>query len=90
VGMQVSVEQNPSEVFVHVNPQRCWELVVEKVNAINKIFYQENKKRGRPTNPFHVQKLGSIHGLEMFGLSESTVLQVRNFLSSNLTILLVQ
>jgi F/Y rich C-terminus len=77
--MQVSVEANPSEVFAHVDPKRCWDLVVQKVNGINKTFYQDNKRRATRTNPFHVQKLGSIDGLEMFGLSEWTVLRVRNF-----------
>lgn len=80
--MQVSVEANPSEVFVHVSPERCWELVVQKVNTINKIAHQDNAKRGRPAPNFPLLKPGSIDGLEMFGLLESSVLRVRNFLSS--------
>ncbi|KAF3335868.1 putative lysine-specific demethylase JMJ16 [Carex littledalei] len=71
----VSVEANPSEVFVHVSPERCWELVVQKVNTINKIAHQDNKKGGRSTPFFPVQKPGSIDGLEMFGLSASSVLR---------------
>ncbi|KAJ4802663.1 Transcription factor jumonji (jmj) family protein / zinc finger (C5HC2 type) family protein [Rhynchospora pubera] len=67
----VSVEGSSSEVFVHVSPKRCWDLVVQKVNVLNKDFYQTNKRRP-----------GSIDGLELFGLSAPSVLQALEVLDT--------
>lgn len=66
----VSLENHPSEVFIHFSAARCWELVRERVNLeISK------KHRMKVLNLPPLQPPGSLDGLEMFGFSSPSILQ---------------
>ncbi|XP_068665722.1 putative lysine-specific demethylase JMJ16 [Aristolochia californica] len=66
----VTVEQCPSEVFIHVSVTKCWDMVRERVNL--EIRKQHNMGRiGLP----HLQPPGCIDGLEMFGLTSPIIIQ---------------
>lgn len=68
---QVKVEQCPSEVFFHVSASKCWDLVRMRVNL--EIMRQHNLGK---TNLPSLQPQGSLDGLEMFGLTSPTIMQV--------------
>ncbi|KAK8638049.1 hypothetical protein V6N13_136492 [Hibiscus sabdariffa] len=74
----VSVENFPSEVFIHVSASRCWEMVREKVN-------QEITKQHRvgKTNLPPLQPPGSLDGLEMFGFSSPEIIQAIEAMDQN-------
>ncbi|WCJ24422.1 Lysine-specific demethylase JMJ18 [Euphorbia peplus] len=58
---KVYMEERPSEKFVNVSADKCWEMVVQRVNA--EIERRTNAgERGLPRAP-----LERINGLEMFG-----------------------
>lgn len=76
---QVSLEDCLTEVFVNVSPRRCWEMVREKVNQ----EISRQHKSGRPNLP-PLQPHGSLDGLEMFGFSSPSIVQVRYSFSINL------
>ncbi|KAG9445682.1 hypothetical protein H6P81_011810 [Aristolochia fimbriata] len=66
----VTVEQSPSEVFIHVSATKCWDMVRERVNL--EIRKQHNLGRiGLPP----LQPPGCIDGLEMFGLTSPIIIQ---------------
>ncbi|XP_068654547.1 putative lysine-specific demethylase JMJ16 isoform X2 [Aristolochia californica] len=66
----VTVEQCPSEVFIHVSATKCWDMVRERVNL--EIRKQHNLGRiGLPP----LQPPGCIDGLEMFGLTSPVIIQ---------------
>lgn len=66
----VQVEQCTSEIFIHVSPDRCWDMVRERVN--HEIRCQHSLgKFNVPT----LQPPGSIDGLDMFGLSSPAIIQ---------------
>ncbi|OIW13771.1 hypothetical protein TanjilG_31660 [Lupinus angustifolius] len=67
----VSTENCPSEVFIHVSPARCWELVRERVNQ----EIAKQHKLGRKGLP-PLQPPGSLDGFEMFGFSSPEIVQV--------------
>ncbi|CAA2983824.1 lysine-specific demethylase JMJ16 [Olea europaea subsp. europaea] len=67
----VSLEDNPSEVFIHVSAARCWELVRDRVNE----EITKQHKLGRKKLP-PLQPPGSVDGMEMFGFSSPAILQV--------------
>jgi len=69
--MQVKVEQCPSELFIHVSATRCWDMVRERVN--NEIRRHHNSGK---VNLLTLQPPGSLDGLEMFGLTSPTIIQV--------------
>ncbi|OVA18831.1 JmjC domain [Macleaya cordata] len=65
----VTVEQCPSEVFIHLSAVKCWDMVRERVN-------QELRKLhalGRTKLP--LQPPGSLDGHEMFGFSLPAIIQ---------------
>ncbi|XP_043719015.1 lysine-specific demethylase JMJ18-like isoform X2 [Telopea speciosissima] len=66
----VTVEQCPSEVFIHLSAAKCWELVREKVNQ--EIRKQHNL--GRMALP-PLQPPGSLDGLEMYGFLSPAIIQ---------------
>ena len=68
---QVSLEDSPSEVFVHVSPARCWELVRERVNQEIAKQHKLGKLKLPPLQP-----PGSLDGMEMFGFSSPAIVQV--------------
>ncbi|KAK8591328.1 hypothetical protein V6N13_031376 [Hibiscus sabdariffa] len=74
----VSVENFPSEVFIHVSASRCWEMVREKVN-------QEITKQHRvgKTNLPPLQPPGSLDGFEMFGFSSPEIIQAIEAMDQN-------
>ncbi|PIN09991.1 DNA-binding protein jumonji/RBP2/SMCY, contains JmjC domain [Handroanthus impetiginosus] len=74
----VSVEHNPSEVFVHVSAARCWEMVRERVNQ----EIAKQHKLGKPNLP-PLQPPGSLDGMEMFGFSSPAIVQVIQALDQN-------
>jgi len=74
--MQVKVEQCPSELFIHVSATRCWDMVRERVN--NEIRRHHNSGK---VNLLTLQPPGSLDGLEMFGLTSPTIIQVMFFSS---------
>lgn len=65
------MEHCPSEVFIHISPTRCWELVRERVNQ----EITKQHKLGRKNLP-PLQPPGSLDGFEMFGFSSPAIVQV--------------
>lgn len=68
---QVYLEGNPSEVFVHLSPTRCWEMVRDRVNQ----EISKQHKAGKSDLP-PLQPSGSPDGFEMFGYSSPAIVQV--------------
>ncbi|XP_071738564.1 putative lysine-specific demethylase JMJ16 [Rutidosis leptorrhynchoides] len=66
----VSLENNPSEVFVHLSATKCWEMIRERVNS--EISKQHKLKI---LNLPPLQPPGSLDGMEMFGFSSPSILQ---------------
>ncbi|KAI3915667.1 hypothetical protein MKX01_015492 [Papaver californicum] len=65
----VTVEQCRSEVFIHLSPVKCWDMVRERVNLeIRKLH-----ALGRSKLP--LQPPGSLDGHEMFGFSSPAIVQ---------------
>ncbi|MCL7024368.1 hypothetical protein MKW94_002422 [Papaver nudicaule] len=65
----VTVEQCRSEVFIHLSPVKCWDMVRERVNLeIRKLH-----ALGRSKLP--LQPPGSLDGHEMFGFSSPVIVQ---------------
>ncbi|KAI3799564.1 hypothetical protein L1987_34863 [Smallanthus sonchifolius] len=66
----VSLENDPSEVFIHLSAVKCWEMVRERVN------YEISKKhKSKISNLPPLQPPGSLDGIEMFGFSSPSILQ---------------
>ncbi|XP_073012098.1 lysine-specific demethylase JMJ703 [Typha latifolia] len=66
----VTLEQRPSEVFIHVSATRCWDMVRERVNQ----EIRRQHSMGRMNLPT-LQPPGCLDGLEMFGLSSPAIIQ---------------
>lgn len=67
---KVIVEGFPTEVFIHVSVDKCWELVQERLN-------QEIKRQrslGKQNLPA-LQPPGCLNGLEMFGFTSPLVIK---------------
>ncbi|KAL6989074.1 hypothetical protein U1Q18_014825 [Sarracenia purpurea var. burkii] len=67
----VSIENCPSEVFIHVSAAKCWEMVRERVNQ----EITKQHKLGRMNLP-PLQPPRSLDGMEMFGFSSPAIVQV--------------
>ncbi|KAH6802953.1 Transcription factor jumonji family protein / zinc finger family protein [Perilla frutescens var. frutescens] len=67
----VSVENDPTEVFIHVSASRCWEMVRER---INREITKQHKQGGTKLPP--LQPPGSVDGMQMFGFSSPAITQV--------------
>lgn len=74
---QVYLESNPSEVFVHLSPTRCWEMVRDRVNQ----EISKQHKAGKLDLP-PLQPAGSPDGFEMFGYSSPAIVQVNLYFTS--------
>ncbi|CAN8305878.1 unnamed protein product [Cochlearia groenlandica] len=74
----VYLESNPSEVFVHLSPKRCWEMVKDRVNQ----EITKQHKAGKSDLP-PLQPSGSPDGFEMFGYSSPAILQAIEALDVN-------
>ncbi|GMG99575.1 hypothetical protein Nepgr_001415 [Nepenthes gracilis] len=66
----VTLEHCPNEVFVHVSPSRCWEMVRERVNE----EITKQHKHGIMKLP-PLQPPGSLDGLEMFGFTSPSIIR---------------
>ncbi|XXG61987.1 hypothetical protein AAC387_Pa05g0452 [Persea americana] len=66
----VLVEQCPSEVFINLSADKCWDMVRERVNQ--KIMDQSSWGK---TNLPPLQPLGCLNGLEMFGFCTPAIIQ---------------
>ncbi|KAK1421161.1 hypothetical protein QVD17_23298 [Tagetes erecta] len=66
----VSLETNPSEVFIHLSAVKCWEMVRERVNS----EISKKHKLKIPNLP-PLQPPKSLDGMEMFGFSSPSILQ---------------
>lgn len=66
----MSLESDPSEVFIHISASRCWELVRERVN--HEIAKQHKIGKGKlpPLQPPR-----SVDGMQMFGFSSPAIMQ---------------
>lgn len=74
----VSVENFPSEVFVHISAARCWEMVRERVNQEITKQHKLGKLKLPPLQP-----PGSLDGMEMFGFSLPAIVQVIQSMDRN-------
>lgn len=63
----------PSELFIHVSPTKCWEMVRDRVNQ----EIAKQQRMGKANLP-PLQPPGSVHGFEMFGFSLPAIVQVTN------------
>lgn len=67
---KVIVEGCPTEVFIHVTVDKCWELVQERLNQ----EIRRQRSLGKHNLP-SLQPPGSLNGLEMFGLASPSIIQ---------------
>ncbi|RID57141.1 hypothetical protein BRARA_F00540 [Brassica rapa] len=74
----VYLEGNPSEVFAHLSPTRCWEMVRDRVNQ----EISKQHKAGRLDLP-PLQPSGSPDGFEMFGYTSPAIIQAIEALDVN-------
>ncbi|PKI41359.1 putative lysine-specific demethylase JMJ16 [Punica granatum] len=75
---KVSVEHNLSELFIHISPTKCWEMVRERVNQEITKHHRMGKSNLPPLQP-----PGSLDGFEMFGFSSPAVVQAIEALDRN-------
>ncbi|EEF32486.1 transcription factor, putative [Ricinus communis] len=75
---KVSLEEYPSETFTNVSAEKCWEMVLQR---LNEEIMRRNTLGERGLPP--VLPLQSINGLQMFGFSTSPILQAIEALDSN-------
>ncbi|XP_050224190.1 lysine-specific demethylase JMJ18-like [Mercurialis annua] len=75
---KVSLEECPSETFTNVSAEKCWEMVLQRLN-------EEITRRSAvgETGLPPVQHLQSINGLEMFGFLSSSIIQAIEALDPN-------
>ncbi|CAJ2628378.1 unnamed protein product [Trifolium pratense] len=66
----VFLENNPSEVFIHMSATKCWDMVRERVNLEIAKQHKLGKKGLPPLHP-----PGSLDGFEMFGFSSPAIVQ---------------
>ncbi|XP_015875570.3 putative lysine-specific demethylase JMJ16 isoform X1 [Ziziphus jujuba] len=74
----VSLEQFPSEIFVHGSATKCWEMVRERVNQ----EISRQHKLGRINLP-PLQPPGSLDGFEMFGFTSPAIVQAIEAMDRN-------
>lgn len=67
---QVSLEEHPGEIFSNISADKCWEMVLQRVNEEIKRQNNLGKQVLFPSQP-----LQSINGLEMFGFLSSSIVQ---------------
>lgn len=69
---QVTLEECPSVTFADTSAEKCWELVVQRLNQ--EILQQNSLGVQGELPAFHMQ---SVNGLEMFGFLSPNIIQVR-------------
>ena len=69
--LQVSLEKCQNEVFIHLSAARSWEMVRERVNHEISKQHKQGSLKLPPLQP-----PGSLDGMEMFGFSSPSILQV--------------
>lgn len=74
----VSLEHCTSEVFVHVTPTKCWDMVRDRLNQ----EITKQHKMGKMNLP-PLQPPGSLDGFEMFGFSSPAIVQAIEALDQN-------
>ncbi|XP_059666927.1 lysine-specific demethylase JMJ18-like isoform X2 [Cornus florida] len=75
---KVTLEECPSESFTNFSPEKCWEMVLQRLNQ--EISRQSSLgKQGMPPSQ-HPQ---SINGLEMFGFLSTTIIHAIEALDPN-------
>ncbi|KAJ9168425.1 hypothetical protein P3X46_019950 [Hevea brasiliensis] len=72
---KVSLEECPSETFTNVSVEKCWEMVLQR---LNEEIIQQNSIGERGLQP-----LLSVNGLEMFGFLSSPIVQAIEALDPN-------
>lgn len=68
---QVSLEECPWETFTNVSAEKCWEMVLQR---LNKEIARRNSTRESGVPP--LQSFQSINGLEMFGFLSPLIVKV--------------
>ncbi|KAL2942708.1 putative lysine-specific demethylase JMJ16 [Bienertia sinuspersici] len=68
----VFLEHCSNEVFVHISPTKCWEMVRERVNQEITKQHKLGKMKLPPLQP-----PGSLDGHEMFGFTSPSIVQSR-------------
>ncbi|CAH2059345.1 unnamed protein product [Thlaspi arvense] len=71
---RVTLEESQDESFSNVSAQKCWEMVLQRVN-------EEMRKRSSQEQSVHT--LESIDGLRMFGFSSPSIIQATEALDQN-------
>lgn len=72
IKFQVFLEECPTESFMDVSADKCWGMVLRRLNQ--EIVKLENSA---------LKPLDSVNGLEMFGLSSPPIIQVYLYLLDN-------
>ncbi|KAK9132620.1 hypothetical protein Scep_012148 [Stephania cephalantha] len=72
---KVFVEDCPTEVFIDSSAQKCWDLVLARLNY--KIIRQDASGNHQPSLP-----LQRVNGLEMFGFCSPSIMQAIEALDS--------
>lgn len=72
---KVTLEESPSETFTNVSADKCWEMVLQRLNQV--IISQ--RSRGEQELP----PLQSVNGLDMFGFLSPPIIQVIEALDPN-------
>uniref|UniRef100_A0A2P2IXC2 Uncharacterized protein MANES_03G066800 n=1 Tax=Rhizophora mucronata TaxID=61149 RepID=A0A2P2IXC2_RHIMU len=68
---KVSLEESPSETFASISADKCWEMVLQRLNE--EILQRTSLgERGLPP----LQPLQNINGLEMFGFFSPAIMQI--------------
>ncbi|XP_043688229.1 lysine-specific demethylase JMJ18-like isoform X2 [Telopea speciosissima] len=74
---KVTVEECPSEAFTNVSAEKCWEMVLDRLNQ--EVLRQKIIGKGLP--PLHC--LQSLDGFEMFGFLSPPIIQAIEALDPN-------
>lgn len=65
------MEENPGETFPNISAEKCWEMVLQRLNE----EIQRLSKLGKQGHP-PLQPLQRVNGLEMFGFLSPPIMQV--------------
>ena len=68
---QVTLEEDPDEMFANVSPGKCWEMVLQKLKQ-EIIRHRSLGKQQLPP----LEYLQGVNGLEMFGFLSPPIVQV--------------
>ncbi|XP_041028922.1 lysine-specific demethylase JMJ18-like [Juglans microcarpa x Juglans regia] len=75
---KVTLEESPSETFTNFSAEKCWEMVLQRIN--HEIIQKSSLgERGQPS----LQPLQSVNGLEMFGFLSPRIIQAIEALDPN-------